>query len=744
MPGGVKARVSLGRLPVYGFDFERDIRRGILTGRFLWPVNGFGLAGSENLIDSLFCAGRLQALIAMVIVAAMLAWTGRLSAQPTPAEKAEISATIKINPLKKKTRKTTSGPPAISSRYFYMERPRAELKLSYELENERIISQDEESEDSVGEFREGLGFSTKGWLYHPALLAFNLDFDPEWIQTPGGSDYAKNESDSGYLNAYALDMDLLPFKPYTLHFFGRKYQNSFRSAFSERAIIDTDSYGGSLAFKYKVLPTTLSYSNIKTESRGALRSSQEQDWFNLGMINQQANSMTRLSAYFRDSLQTNEGQKNEIKSSNTHLINNYFIQKDLRKTLTSDLVYNWTDNTRGDGSVSFTNSDLRWTEQLYWAHRKNLWTQYNLLFRNQQTDGSTANTGAVGASLSHLLYENLTTKIDGEARRNDYTGGTDDVYSGKLDFDYTRRIPWGALGLSTGLDTELTKRDSGDNEIWAINEPYIATAGGVTFLDQENIDTESIRVTNRTGSILYINNQDYIVEVSGTLVRIRPTLFGNIRDGQELLVSYRYNSGGSYDDILFGRWAGINVFLWSTLRLSYDYYRRTQDVISGTNPNTPIDEAVHRSQARVMWRWTDTTFSYDVYESLLASARTTWRLNEQLTFRPMRSVVLDFSGYLGNTQFTYTDEKEDFYRVSSKISWSPSNWCRTGFEAYQYNITGNVQNDSNAGVLAFADLFYGRWTVNLSYRYLDDSYEDRDYQRSRQGFMVRVSRAFWQ
>jgi hypothetical protein len=699
--------------------------------------------GQIRSINLLFRLGRLATPVSILFIAATMTMVETLSAQPVSGNATETASTIEIKPLKKKTSKTTTGPPAIRWRYFYLERPRVDLKLSYQLHDERITYQGEESEDTVGEFREGFRLSTKGWLYHPALLSFGLKFDPEWIQTPGNSEYRGNEGDSGYLNAYALDADLLPLKPYTMHLFGRKYQNSFRSAFSERAIIDTDSYGGILALKYKILPTTLSYSNVRTESRGTLSSSQAQDWLNLGMTHQKPNSITRLTAFYRDSLQTNEGEKNRVQSSRSYLRNTYFIQRDSIKRLNSDLIYNWTDNTREDGSISFTNSDLRWTEQLYWTHRKNLSTTYNLLYQSQQTDGSDIDTAAAGASLIHLLYENLTTRIDVETSRNDYTGGTDDVYSGTLDLKYSRRIPWGTLNLSTGLDTELTNRDSGDKGIWAINEKYTATIGGVTFLQQENVDPDSIRVTNSTGSILYIRDQDYTVEASGTLVRIRPTFFGNIRDGQELLVSYRYASGGGYDDILFGRWAGINIFLWSTLRLSYDYYHRTQDVISGTNPNTPIDEAIHRAQARVMWRWTDTTLSYDIYETLLASARKTWRLNEQLTFRPARGVVLDFSGYLGNTQFTYTDEQEDFYRVSSKISWYPAYWCRTGFEAYQFNITGNVQNDSNAGVLAFADLFYGRWTLNLSYRYLDDTYEDRDYQRARQGFFLRISRALW-
>ncbi len=685
---------------------------------------------------------QLITLITFVTIAATAPKVDAVSAEPVPVQGNAKVVTINIHPLVKKTKKNTAGPPAIRLKYFYLERPETSMKFSYELNNERLINLGEESEDTIEEFREGIGISTKGWLYHPALLSFVLDFDPEWIQTPGNGEYTESEDDSGYLNAYSLDADILPLKPYTMHLFGRKYQNSFRNTFSERAIIDTDTYGGRLALKYKMLPTAFSYSNTKTARRGALRSSQDQDLFDLAMNHDKPNSVTRLTASFRDAFQTNEEEKNGIQTSYNYLQNTYFFKRDLTKKLMSDLSYNWTDNTKEDDSISFTSSNLRWTERLHWTHRKNLWSDYRILYQNQQTEGSDINTKSIGASLEHLLYENLTTSIDGEGLRYEYAGGTDDVYTGKLDFKYNRDIPWGTLNLTTGLDSVVTNRNTDENLIWATNEQHTVITGGTTFLRQENVDQDSIRVTDKSSSIVYIREQDYTVEEVGTLIRIRPTLFGNITDGQGLLVSYRYGSVSGYDDIVFGRWAGMSVFLWSTLRLSYDYYRRTQDIISGVEPDTAIDETAHKVQARVLWKWTDTTLSYDDFDTLLGSARTTRQINEQLTFRPARGFVLNFSGNMGDTLFRYSDEKEKFYRVATKIIWNPAYWVRTGFEAYEYNISESVQDESNTGVLTFIDLFYGKWICNLSYRYLEDTYQTRGYYRERDGFMLKISRAF--
>lgn len=686
--------------------------------------------------------GRLFTLIGVIFIVSTVLRVDMVYAESPSKQLKEGGSMTMIRPLEKKTSRAAAGPPAISFKYFYIERPKLDINFSYGLEKENVMNLDEDREDTVGEFREGLGISTKGWLYHPALLSYVLEFDPEWIQTSGDSEFTENSGES-YLNAYALDAALLPLKPYTLHLFGRKYQNSFRNTFSERAILDTDTYGSRLALKNKTMPTTVSYSNTKVERRGSLLSSQDQDVFDLTMSHHKQNSITQLNANYRDILQTNEGDSIGIETSNNYLRNSYFLNRDLSQRILSDIFYSWTHSSDNDDSTSFTGADLRWTEQLKWTHRENLWTNYRLLYQKQKIADFDIDTKSVEASLTHLLYENLTSTIQGEVSRFDFTDTTNDVYTGKLNFQYSRRIPWGMLDVNTGIDPELTKRNANDNSILAAAERHTVTTGGVTFLRQENIDPNSIRVTDTTSTIVYIEDEDYTVEVLDSLVRIRPTLIGSITDGQELLVSYRFTSTGEFDDLVLGHSAGISVFLWSNLRLSYNYFRRTQDILSGVEPDNPIDDTIHRGQARMFWKWTDTTVSYDNFETSLSSSRSTWRVNEELKFKPMRSLHLDFSGYFGNTLFKNTDEKEDFNRVATKITWYPAYWSKTGFEAYQYRVSGNAQDASNAGILAFIDLNYGKWTCNLSYRYLDYIDNIRDFDRARQSVLLKFTRVIW-
>ena len=165
-----------------------------------------------------------------------------------------------------------------------------------------------------------------------------MNFYPEWIQAQKDNKYTDNRYNNSRLDSYSLYADLLPTKPFTVHLLGKKYQNSFRNTFSQRAIIDTDTYGGRLGLKYKDLPTTLGYTNKKIDRKGVLLSSLDQDLFDFSMIHQQKKSVTRLSTNYRDSLQTNEGERNSLKTSDNLLRNTYSFNSDSSKKLSKESI----------------------------------------------------------------------------------------------------------------------------------------------------------------------------------------------------------------------------------------------------------------------------------------------------------------------------------------------------------------------------------------------------------------------
>ena len=665
--------------------------------------------------------------------------------QPSPVDVKNSDSSVKITPLQKKIKKKANRSIAIDLPYFFIERPAVSIGGSYEDNIERQTSFGELKEDTVVEYREYLGIQTRGWLYHPALLDFTINFTPEWIQTDGEKKYLKSDEDPGYLSTYSFGANLLPLKPYTLNLYGTKHQNSFRNVFNERAVINTESKGARLHFKYKLLPTSLSYTNTEIERRASLVSSQNQEVYDLGMANQTQKSLTQLNVNYREIQQYTSGERATTKSSDSYLRNTYFLDHKREKRIFSDFIYNWIDgkNSYEEVIYFFRSTNLKWSEELYWNHLENLWTNYKLSYQSQEIEDFNINTQFAGISLNHLLYENLTTTIEGEASRNEYEGATDDMFKGKINLDYTRDIPWGVVNVNSGFDGVLNAKNSGNEWFWVLNEPYTVFSGSAIFLQQENVDVSSIRVTNVSGSVLYILEQDYTIEQVGTLIRIRPTFVGNINEKDGLFISYRYANTSNYEDVITGRSFGASVFLWSTFRLSYDYYAQKQRVTGGVSPANLVDDNLYKAQARIFLKWTETTFTYENYDSHLESARKSWSLNERVTFSPGKGIQFNCSGWFGETEYEFTEETEEAFRVAANVTWFPLNNCRTGGEVYQYGVSGAVQDESNGGALVFIDVFYGGWTGSVSLRYL--SYEDglAEYDRTRQSILFRITREIW-
>jgi len=665
-----------------------------------------------------------------------------LAAEVDGEQLRDSSSTSEIVPLEKRFKKIIKDPGALRFKYFYLERPTLGLTLSYESNNNKIVSPGNNSKDSDSEFMERLEVSTRGWVYHPALMEFVLDLEPELKQMEVDGNYMQSDSVNEFIASYSLGLTLLPQKTYSLYLYGRKYQNSFMSAFADRADLELDTYGADLKVKNIIAPLTLSYSNTKSKREGLLLSSEEQDNVSLTVNYPTMNSITKLNMDYSDNQRNSEGVTTQVEKYYNHLESTYFMDKNLMKKVLSSLLYDWTSNWQLDDSGTYTSSYLRWYEQLYWTHSRNLQTNYTFQYNVNKTNKSEVEKTIASATLKHLLYENLQTSLKGKTSRYDYVSGENNLLEGGLALDYNRRIPWGTLNITTGLNGFATDRGAGSS-VWVTNEKHRLTSGSASFLVNDNVEIDSIRVTNKAGTVLYVRDQDYTLTKANNLVRISRLFSGNIKEGEQVLVSYRHSSDGGYDDLIIGHNGGISLLFWSTLRLSYDYNHRSQNVISGIEPDSLIDDTVQRAKASLIWNWTDTSLSYEDYDMNKGSARTTWRLNEWMTFEPTNQLSLHMSGYVGSTSFKDLDRQEDFIGFSSKIHWRPSYWCKTGLEAYQDGISGDSEDVVNRGFHTFVEMYYGKWIFNVKYRYLDHDDLNRDSQRIRQNIMLKITRTLW-
>lgn len=621
--------------------------------------------------------------------------------------------------------------------YAQVERPKLGIGLSYELRDEKRENPFNNTKDTRNEFRERLAIETQGWVYHPALCQYTFSFEPEWRQIKQKHEPGKSGRSNVYFPGYFLDATFLERKPYTLHLFGNRRESSTSSAFASTSDTKTDIYGGDLNLKSRVLPTTISYSHLTGSQTGFYTSDEDRDDVTFTMRHLKKKSNTRLKSIYSDNTRTSQGITNHTKTSNSDIRNTYNFVGDRKVWLDSFLSHRWTE------SDNFNNSGLRLSENLFWNHRKNLRSDYAFVFDNNSTGDFENETKTLRARLQHGLYENLITTLSGGVSFLDSTAGKENRCSTELDFDYRRRIPWGVLNLTMGYDYEMTQRSYDERFIQVTEEHHILRTGDFTLLDNENIDSSTIRVTDTTGGIIYNEGIDYVLQEIDTFIRISRSTFGAIADGQNVLVSYVYLSNPDYNDDVFGQHYGISFFLWDTLNVSYRFRKAEQNILSGVPPNRIIDDTAHSVDILLYWRWTDTNLSYEDIDSTSGISTREWLIREKLTFRPARQIYMQFSGHYGKRRFIEDNKSEELYGVSSSIDWLPRRWCKFSLQILEDHVSGDLVKTTDINSYATLELFYRIWSARIRYEFLDQKDDINDDHRIRNFVKFEIIRTLW-
>ncbi len=622
---------------------------------------------------------------------------------------------------------------------FFMERPKLGLGISYEFRSETITGPDTRTDNTSQELRPVLDVRTRGWVYHPAFMRYKLGFQPalSWHEESGN--IATGSDLNPFLPAYFADFTFLPVKPYTLHLYGKRYDDVVTSAFAAQTETTTESYGGDLYLKYRVLPTTFSYSRTRIDQTGFFDSGEDRDDFRITTRHQKGRSDTQAYTIYSDSDRVSNGIPTRVKTSNSEIRNFFDFTGKRQIMLNSFLTYRWSQQNDLD------TSGLRWLEQLNWRHRKNFWSNYRLGCNRQTSGDFDRRTIFANAGLEHLLYENLTTRLNGGGEWSDFTGGGEDVYNADLDFQYRRPIPWGWLNLHAGwTDTATFRRGGGRVPVQVVDEPHVLSTGVVTFLDHNNVDAGSVVVTNVAGSVVYVENIDYTVTHVDYSVQISRTIVGDIADGQTVLVSYRYLSDSDFNDNIFGQTYGIDFLLWSSLRLYYSYSRARQQILSGTVLTANrVNDSRHRAEVRYDLGWTDTQLTFDDTRRESGASTRAWRAKQTFVVRPFRRMYFRLSGYYGQTAFDDRDDTQQLHGVRTDLTLALTRWSRLRMEAYRDTITGAGQDTVNTVFTASVDLSYRIWRGTIFYQYTDMDNPFVDQRRTTHNLFVEIIRLRW-
>ncbi|MDD3813195.1 MAG: hypothetical protein PHZ02_01005 [Desulfocapsaceae bacterium] len=623
------------------------------------------------------------------------------------------------------------------SQYFFMKRPTIGGQFIYEFKDESQTHNSITTKDTYHKFKEKIAVKTVGWLYHPALMQYSLMIEPELTQATEKMNPGESANINSFSPDYSMTATFLEPKPYTLNVFANRQQEPVWAAFAGNTESIVDSFGATGQLKYKILPTTLGYTHTKTDQTGFYTSQDIYDNFNLSSQHQTEKSNTRLSSTYSEDQRNSENFETQIKTFNNSLFNNFHITDDNNVNLNSTLTY------RTQESNWFDTQNIYLREQLNWRHRPNLQSNYSVSHTRQESTNFDSDMTALEARLTHLLYENLTTNIGSRTHQYTYSGGKENTANGFLNFSYRRPLSWTTLGLQTGWDYLYTDRSGfTSTEVLVTNEMHSLSLSKEIYLNNYNVDINSVIVTNNSGTIVYIENIDYSVEKINDYVRIRRLPFGSITDGQIVSVNYRYSRDSEYDDALLTENYGFYFDLWHDWFFSYNFLRVTQNILSGQAPQNLVDDTVQSVDIRYDIGWSNTSLSYEDNNRLSAPAYTRSEFQETLYYSA-QWLYFSVKGYLGQTDYKDREETKDFYGGIATVDWMLSRWCKLRFEGYYDKTLGDFEETENIGMKAGLEFRYRIWTARLSYEITDQNYILTDSQRTEHLARLELIRIMW-
>lgn len=619
---------------------------------------------------------------------------------------------------------------------FAIERPEVTSIDTYTHKRENQDTAFTTRNNRTGTLAHEMQFKTKGWIYHPALSIYSLDFRPKFqTQKTEAAGAAKQRNEITHLG-YTVDSTFLQYKPYTLNLSSSRSRSDTSSNLSPDFVTEAATDAARLYLKYDPLPTTFTLQQ---------RSSETQAFFNTRNATTLARAESRHRTDQSDSFAQAEiaREEREIRSTSSKVDrflltgrNGYKFNDDLR--LSSSLSTN-RSVSRDSTSTNFTLS-----EGLAWKHAPNLDSRYDLRLARRTNEDFFSNTGSGSAGLTHLLYENLSTSFNTNASASEFTGGNTRSYGAGLDFVYRRRIPWGNITATNGYKYRIDDDKSDTSITQILDESKALTGINTTFLDSDNVDPASIVVTDAGGLVIFVENADYVVRVAGASVGIERTAIGSaIADGGTVLIDYSFMPNPPHKTDLKSVNFGVNLSLWRSLNLFYNIIQTEESLLSGTVPSSLASDTIQRAGTRLKWKWSTSSVEYEMRDTTRTPLN---RLvaRETVLFRPRPRLTAGGTVSYTQNQFQDTGNESTEINTIANAQWQPVPWADIGLRAFAGRVRGPAQRTERQGALALLQWRYGLWNGSVRAEFVHEDDVINDQSRDNQTLFFRVVRKLWQ
>lgn len=466
-------------------------------------------------------------------------------------------------------------PPLISLYNSYAE---VEFIYRYRSEN-REPSNAPRQELTENRFEQTISLDTQGHIYHPNLIELTLSGTAGLSQTLIDS----TEDDAEDLNGTILEYDLNALflrkevAPVTLY--ARRSQDTVNREFGPTFDSILNTFGAVWDIRSKRLPTRFEVYHSEQEQTGIGEVSGigdfklTQDLFNWHSEARPRDKHVMTWDYTLSSVT----EENIGVSKNDYILNDanlsYNIEFGYRDLSSFTSAINFYDQS-GD----FPNSRFRWLEDLRLRHNESLETRYQFSYDHQTfpiADDETLSQDRLRGTtgFTHWLYESLVTTgnfgVESVSRSDDSNSFE---YFGDLRVDYSKIVPLGKMKLFGAVAYDWRDNEEQVNPTPVLDSPRVFNDPTPIIITSPFVDPTSIRVTDSSGLITFVEGLDYTINSFQDRTEINRIVGGRIPNGSVVLLDYllvpqaantttttSFSVGGRYD-IELGVLKGLGVY----------------------------------------------------------------------------------------------------------------------------------------------------------------------------------------
>lgn len=438
---------------------------------------------------------------------------------------------------------------------------------------------------------------THSYVYHPSLLSLDLGGGPVLDRSRYELDGAPTDGNRRLYNLKAR-ATVLRDKPYSAAlFYDRQNQNQNLGPALE-LLTENRRYGASLALRNPVTPMPLKLEFTRSDNHGRGSGQTLDDRIDQMRLTTSANigkigiSNFQYLGSHQDSLSGSASlpvQPSQFNSSSAYLDTRLKLGARNQYDLANTIALNNNNYTVGQ-ALSTQLRDFNFGLDLRDWHSDDLQTygRYNFVTNKQREESLQANSAGAGINYRFNPAFSGSLAVRGEVNRGSHLDSS--LYAIDGSTQYQQTLPLGQAMVAYTFSYSQRDQQATALQSRMLGERLTLTGTTSVTLGKQQIVAGTVVVSNLTRSQIFVEGQDYVLSQLGLKLRVQRLVGGNILDGQEVLVDYDFELGGSYALSQLDNSISLSWAYKSLLSMLARYTDSAPRLESGA-PTTPLNPA---------------------------------------------------------------------------------------------------------------------------------------------------------